>query len=644
MTQTGKASSAQRKTFDFLAKVLNVSPSEFDKLAKGLEMSGTLTLINEPEFWADTPWRLEPDQDELPVSFHVRDANVSLPKRGSWRLDRLCVEQRLVDGHWYKLRAILPAEIPDVDEEGMSQHGFWVYGISIGRHELQEARLGARVHLRVLFEGSFSSRKKGKPIEVHLETFLAEHPLPLGRAAQASGARHWFYGDTHYHSAYTNDVKEFGGAVPEARRAGQAIGLDWLVITDHSCDLDEVDDRLGTQRRWDVLKREVANPSISDDHFRCILGEEITLLGAAGAPLHLLALGSLEEMVPGDFLPLESTSFAANAVRTAISGILSMGQGYPPDTEQRLFGPQLPLNQVLEMLPKETLVFAAHPYNVAQVPPARWRETDLSQRRLNGYEFWNGRIRISGKSTYNPFDRPSWKNQTRLQQADAARIASLKKQAEERWDPQLQRGVRDWSEGDEQPGWRPVFIGGSDAHCDFNYHVGWAWDYRKFDVDDNALGRVRTVIHLPDWAEATVPPEVEILEAMRQGACVVTDGPILEAWLEQHGVRVTLGETLTVKGSDDLRLSVTGHSIPEFGPVQAIEVISYMADVMGDQARRTVVRAGATETVTLGAGRGYVRIEAQTTGTTGEGFCCFTNPIWIRLPEGESRSLKITLT
>jgi hypothetical protein len=60
-------------------------------------------------------------------------------------------------------------------------------------------------------------------------------------------------------------------------------------------------------------------------------------------------------------------------------------------------------------------VLAAHPYDVAQVPPARWGQADLSQRRLTGYEFWNGRARVSGKSTSNPFDRPSWKDQAKLQ-------------------------------------------------------------------------------------------------------------------------------------------------------------------------------------------------------------------------------------
>ncbi|NIV30477.1 MAG: hypothetical protein GWN58_13560, partial [Anaerolineae bacterium] len=329
-------------------------------------------------------------------------------------------------------------------------------------------------------------------MEIHLETRLAKYPLPLGRAANGPVARHWFYGDTHYHSAYTNDIKEFGGALPAARQAGQSVGLDWLVITDHSCDLDD-----------------------------------------AGYPLHMLAFGGLEEMVEGAFLQTDADNFLSDIARRAIERILENSKGYPDDTAQRLFGDQHPLPDVLAMLPPDALAFAAHPFGVAQVPPARWGKADLAQPRLTGYEFWNGRARAKGsKATFNPFALASWNDEDKLQEADEDRMTKLRQQARKKWDPQLQRGVREWPAGVERPTWRPVFIGGSDAHCDFNYHVGWAWDYTKFNVDDNALGRVRTAVYLPEHTTDAVPEASGILSAIKEGACVVTDGPLLEVTLE----------------------------------------------------------------------------------------------------------------
>ena len=67
---------------------------------------------NTPEFWADAPWRLEPDQDDLPLLFLVRDANIKKPAKGPWRLDMLKVEQRLPDGSWNSVLSLLPASLP----------------------------------------------------------------------------------------------------------------------------------------------------------------------------------------------------------------------------------------------------------------------------------------------------------------------------------------------------------------------------------------------------------------------------------------------------------------------------------------------------------------------------------------------------
>jgi hypothetical protein len=634
------------RTLQFLADVFGIEVKDLVETAQPppseLEMSGVISLENQPEFWADAPWRVEPDQDYLPISFHIRDANVALSNRGPWRLDALHVEQRLPDGSWPKVATFLPADLPGLDSQGVIQHELWVFGTPLALTDLSGAGRGDVVHLRVRFEGSFAPHDEPSPAEIHLETFLARHPLPLGCSAHTDGPRHWFYGDTHYHSAYTNDVKEFGGAVAEARKAGQAIGLDWLVVTDHSCDLDEAGDGSGDVRRWDRLKADIASPHLSDDQFRLILGEEITLLGEAGCPLHMLAFGAMDDMVEGAFLPAGATNFPAKLARTAIEKILEASEGYPDDVPQRLFGQQHSLDQVLAMLPQDTLVFAAHPYDIAQVPPARWGEDDLTQPRLTGYEFWNGRMRVKGRHTYNPFDKSAWQNSAELQESDAARIADLKKHAQRRWDPQLQRGVRAWQPGDERPTWRPVFIGGSDAHCDFNYHVGWAWDYRHFEVDDNAFGRVRTAIYLPDHTADGVPTVKQILSAVSKGACVVTDGPIVELWLRKAGHEAMVGDLLTVSADGDLQLELRAHTTPEFGPVQEIEVTSYFPRTAGTKSRRTVVSAGQTTTIELDGPRGYIRAEAQTTGPNGEGFCCFTNPIWVRISDGQKRKIRLS--
>jgi hypothetical protein len=405
-------------------------------------------------------------------------------------------------------------------------------------------------------------------------------------------------------------------------------------VTDHSCDLDEVDPGHGGLTRWQRLKADLAADS---GEFRTILGEEITLAAGGKRLVHMLACGGLEEMIPGAFLPSESHDVRVNLLREALEKILGAAAGYPADIAERLFGRILTLDEVMARLPAATLTFAAHPYDTAQVPPATWETEDLSHPRLTGFEFWNGRQRRSVTLTTNPFVRKAWTNEAKSQQRDRQRIAKLQKQARENWDPHLQRGVAEWSEAEPLPARRPVFVSGGDAHGDFNYHIGLAWDYQSFNVDDNALGRVRTAVEIPTPAGAGVPEVDSILAALRKGACLVTDGPILEIALRQ-GLRqeARMGEVLVVDGEGALALEVVGHSAPEFGPVTEAEVVTYFHGPHGGLARSTRVQAGQDATILLEGRQGYLRVQARTVGLTGEQFCCFTNPVWVRLAQGHS--------
>ena len=53
-------------------------------------------------------------------------------------------------------------------------------------------------------------------------------------------------------------------------------------------------------------------------------------------------------------------------------------------------------------------------------------------------------------------------------------------------------------------------------------------------------------VYLPDGYTNAIPPEAEILAALRKGSCVVTDGPIVTFSVEQQGKTAQLGEVLTV--------------------------------------------------------------------------------------------------
>jgi hypothetical protein len=588
MSKAGSTKERKDQITNFLAKIFGITSEEFlsyvqtpnrpanvpaDKVAR---MAGVMSLKNQPEFFADAPWRLEPDQDSLPITIYIRDANVQSPDYGPWRLDNLLIEQSIAQHRWFKLATITPPILPGINSQGDINQDFWVHSIQIPIAEIQYWSPGNYVHLRVKFTGSPYPHHKTSTFERNIETLRAENALPLGWATNPAGSRKWFYGDTHYHSAYTNDIKEFGAPILETRTAGQAIGLDWLVITDHSTDLDEIDMGYDGKSRWEHLKSELSSSNISDDRFRFLLGEEINLIGKDNRLVHMLAIGALDKMIEGAFLPEVGNTIETNLWRETIEKILKYSDGYPSNIPKQLFGKINQFEHVLSMLPDNSLTFAAHPYSVAQVPPAKWDEQDLSHARLTGHEFWNGRTRKSAIQTDNPFARKGWTDPVTIKSRDDARIIKLLQLVSKKWEPHLMRGVEEWVLGTPLPSRRPVFVGGSDAHGDFNYHAGMAWDYTKVDmVDDNALGRVRTAIYLPKNQSVSVPDVDEILAALKTGSCVVTDGPILEFQLQHKGQDAYMGEALLVSGDGVPELKVIAHSTPEFGVVENVEVITY---------------------------------------------------------------------
>jgi hypothetical protein len=151
---------------------------------------------------------------------------------------------------------------------------------------------------------------------------------------------------------------------------------------------------------------------------------------------------------------------------------------------------------------------------------------------------------------------------------------------------------------------------------------------------------VRTAVYLDAPYTDEMPPEENILAAIRKGSCVVTDGPIVTFTMEQQGKSAHLGEVLSAAGGKDIALNIQAFSTPEFGGVEQVELVTcfrhYRKPVI------TNVNKGSTATIQLDGSQGYCRLFAQTEGPDGELFCCFTNPIWVRFTDGQAGKLVVS--
>jgi hypothetical protein len=169
-----------------------------------------------------------------------------------------------------------------------------------------------------------------------------------------------------------------------------------------------------------------------------------------------------------------------------------------------------------------------------------------------------------------------------------------------------------------------------------------AWDYQKNDmVDDNAIGRVRTAVFLPDYHSNTIPKTDLILAALKKGSCVVTDGPLLELSLTSGGQVANLGEVLLIEGDEDPEIHITAYTTPEFGPITQVEIIAYFKG----QKKKTPIclklEVGKQSTIKFNGLQGYCRVQGQSMGVDGERFCCFSNPIWFRVSDGMQKTFHV---
>lgn len=596
-----------------------------------------------PTFWADAPWRLEPAVTQIPFTFIIRDAEKDEIKM---RLEAIEVYEAADDGKPWKDKAW---RLVHTFDQGLGpiDYKYWTYRPDpklpsalgappeIALERFIYAKPGHRLPLRIRFKGS---RLKGilgrRDFEewLSLSIYLATESLPLRDSPQ------WYYGDTHYHSSYTADVKEFGNPVPDTRAAGKCIGLDWLAITDHSVDLADRNpywEDKQSDTRWDELGREVSEQS--DDQFRIVRGEEVTLLGREGEgddTLHMLVFGAgFDKLIPGAF-----------AKKSLLAGVVGRLSGYTQELYKHLFGPVYRLEEVLtgvdkngEAVPalagrsvqkQKAIAFAAHPAAIAQSPGGIWEYEDLLQP-IQGLEAWNGRIRFTTGKEESPFEH--WKDAINWDESNNKKGIDL-------WDQMLRVRV-----GLDDP--RFVLLAGTDAHGSFNYSLGWWVDWDGIRADDNCLGKVRTIIYVPEAdqdGDRLVPTVVEIIGAMQSGSCIVSDGPVLNLAVGFNGKEVGLGEVMSISGDGDLTVTIQAASTKEFGPVENVEVIYYFQDMDSSIGKMAPYRAGHTQVLDgdLPVGSGYIRL-ATSTAADSDTFRCFTNPVWLKSDDRDRRRLVV---
>ncbi|MDQ3000477.1 MAG: hypothetical protein M3Y08_04355 [Fibrobacterota bacterium] len=344
------------------------------------------------------------DADYFPV--RIREIEILIQGEGQSRKFTLPIDLPVLDNLLF-----LPLEIDFSGLQGL-------FNIN-GRIKVEKASGEIRTFLNSNFPGITPS-----PLKIQMLTA----PLPY--------PSNWHGGELHCHSDYSNDPVEFGAPLKVLQEAGKALGMGYVVCTDHSYDFyydrRRYMERTDPDANFQAYRREALalNTLNAEEGTLLIPGEEVSCGNHLGENVHLLVAGH-EEFLPG------------------------LGDGGRRWLNNK---PDLQVAEVLERL-RGTPCFAAHPRSRVGglerflFRRGMWHEKDLSPK-IDGLQFWNGH---RGRDFTD---------------------------GREFWVSQLLAGRR------ISP------IGANDAHGDLNRNIGVKTPlFSLYHNRNHVFGRVRTVVH-----------------------------------------------------------------------------------------------------------------------------------------------------
>lgn len=508
---------------------------------------------------------------------------------------------------------------------------------------------------RPLLEGYLKQHYLGGPvdaIDLWVSFELEDWPSPSSflrvrlNAPPLPQIANWYRGDVHYHSAFTDNPAERGYPLGFSKQAALDAGVNWLVLADHSTDLDP--------EKFAEEMREAA--TTRDGRFLFIRGEEVTVASAqrtSFSTLHLLAFPSPDDPDRGFPDP------AGESDR-----VIMTGDGSLPS-------PAMPLQEALGRIAAAGgFAYAAHPFDPIS-PLLRGGAWDLNrdflsvdrrtggerlQPALMGLEPWNRATMNTADDARDPYCIHRDADPSACFQPDkqANQYARLEKGIEQGWLPLLRKGLELANIGADGPVFKVFLAAGSDAHGDTNYES--TLDVVDFlskpsrglsgYAEDNALGKLATAVYCP----AGMGRRGEnVLLALRAGQSVLTNGPLLIAGFDMNSngsledaQDIRIGQKVSIPENGFPPLQLEWASSEEFGPLISLRMFVGSAEREFEPIEIPVpsekgLASGGLYPLNLRAALkrlvgawGYLRLETRAQNGSGEEFRCYTNPIWVR--------------
>jgi len=456
-------------------------------------------------------------------------------------------------------------------------HAFWYFTITLPPEKL--AGFEDIVDIKVYFSLNWQT-----DVESDVRVFRYDENQP--------SLPGWYRGDTHYHSMYTNNTAEFGLPLSADKEAAKAIGLDWITITDHSCDYDNYG--LSIQDNWSRQDSEIEALNAQDTSMFLIHGIEVSVNNSAANLVHLLCY------------PPGSDPYAMS--------YLGDGNGDVSSTS-------LYIDQILYPLAEvDGFAYAAHPFAGGDklsslVDGGIWNVGDttfyangtpiaghdnvicndpaypsdlysqnsgqlLFKKEIRGGQIWNFRNSLtttdemmnpwnvnydSGVTAFVPYDSSiTMQHYNRfLQGMEVTKFFNKK-------------GLIMKNANTSLNDYRFYFTAGSDAHGSFNFSNTDFVQGLVADIHDNAMGRPSSLVYcLAGMGNAGG----NVLNALKNGNIILSDGPLVSIGLSTDGINNTseyiVGQEALPNGYDYLqtKLRIDLATTNEYGNFNECQII-----------------------------------------------------------------------
>ncbi len=404
----------------------------------------------------------------------------------------------------------------------------------------------------------------------------------------------WYRGDVHFHAINTQNDAENGLPLELSKRAAKNLGLDWITVTDHSCDFDNYGDSM--QANWQLLANKIQQMNIQDSSFLFIRAIEASINNSQGKTVHALVFPDPNNpfQLPyifdggGDLIP---TNISISKLQDSLLKYHAFCYAAHPFAE----GDALPfaVNGGVWNLNDYSSPVNGQPANSVGTViwnnlsvPSDVYHTDTGifvlKPALIGFQIMN----LFNSIVTTDTDRDPWNTErfaepfgfVELSETDFMHWYFRYKQNFEAYSTILCRGLKLKNQNNHVENWKPFLIAGSDAHGSFNFsNTDYLYGGVYGVVENNYPGAFSTLVYCPNSMGAYGR---NVLLGLKNGNTILSSGPVVVCSIQTPIGSLISGNDADLSNVNENQIFITiqAYTNDYYGQICSAKIILFTQD------------------------------------------------------------------